>query len=55
MDPETIASVFSAREEYLSAAFDTIDRQFGGVDAYVEQHLGLDDETREALYAVCLT
>lgn len=54
MDPETVAHVFSAREEYLSAAFETIDRQFGGIEAYLSDHLGLDDDTKAALHDACL-
>ena len=54
MDPETVAHVFSAREEYLSAAFETVDRQLGGIEAYLADQLGLDDDTRAALHRVCL-
>jgi len=53
-DPETVQSVFSAREEYLAAALHTIDSMFGGVEAYLSDHIGLDDEARQALHDACL-
>ena len=37
------------------AALDAIDREFGGLDAYVEKALGIIDEKRDALRARYLT
>lgn len=54
MDAETVASIFSARNEYLSAALDTIDNKFGGIDTYLSDHLCLSDAAREKLRGVCL-
>lgn len=54
MDPETVQSVFAAREEYLAAALHTIDSRFGGIEAYLAGHLGLDDDARQALHDACL-
>jgi len=54
MDPETIASIFSAREEYLTAAFAAIEGRCGTVEAYLEDVLGLDAETLAALRSACL-
>ncbi len=54
MDAETVASIFSAREEYLNAAFDAIESQCGTFERYFEDVLGLDDGARQALQTVCL-
>ena len=35
-------ALIEAREEYLLAAFDEIDRQYGSMDAFLEQGLGVD-------------
>jgi len=55
MDPETVASIFSAREEYLTAAFAAIEGQCGTVESYLEEVLGLDDAARAALRSACLS
>ena len=54
MDPATVAAVFSAREEYLNAAFAAVEARFGGLEAYITGHLGLDDDRRQALRQACL-
>ncbi|MFC8088911.1 tyrosine-protein phosphatase [Streptomyces sp. NPDC057301] len=46
---ELLSPLFDARAEYLTAAFETIDEVWGGVDTYLEQGLGLTPETRERL------
>ncbi|MFF7313950.1 tyrosine-protein phosphatase [Streptomyces sp. NPDC008137] len=46
---ELLSPLFDARVEYLSAAFDTIEETWGGVDAYLEKGLDLTPETRERL------
>ncbi|MFF5447752.1 tyrosine-protein phosphatase [Streptomyces sp. NPDC012888] len=40
-----LAPLFDARAGYLSAAFETIDETWGGVDAYLAEGLGLSPET----------
>lgn len=55
MDAETAASVFSARTEYLEAAFSAIENQCGTFDIYFEEVLGLDDPTIGALRSACLS
>ncbi|MCX4626504.1 MULTISPECIES: tyrosine-protein phosphatase [unclassified Streptomyces] len=42
---ELLAPLFDARAEYLTAAFDTIDEHWGGVDRYLAEGLGLTPET----------
>ncbi|MCX3289054.1 tyrosine-protein phosphatase [Streptomyces sp. NEAU-H22] len=46
---ELLSPLFDARSEYLTAAFDTIEDTWGGVDAYLEKGLNLTPETRERL------
>ncbi len=54
MDSETVASIFSAREEYLHAAFSAIEDRCGTVEIYLEEVLGLDSPALSALRAACL-
>ncbi|MER5429886.1 tyrosine-protein phosphatase [Streptomyces sp. NPDC002588] len=46
---ELLSPLFEARAEYLTAALETIEETWGGVDAYLEQALGLTPELRERL------
>ncbi|MEV6177536.1 tyrosine-protein phosphatase [Streptomyces sp. NPDC052015] len=46
---ELLNPLFDARAEYLLAAIETIEKTWGGVDAYLEQGLGLTPETRGRL------
>jgi len=54
MDAETVASIFSAREEYLHGAFAAIEERCGTFEAYLQDILGIDTPTRDALHAACL-
>ncbi|MGW0363946.1 tyrosine-protein phosphatase [Streptomyces sp. NPDC002990] len=42
---ELLAPLFDARAEYLTAAFDTIDGHWGGVERYLAEGLGLTPDT----------
>lgn len=42
---ELLAPLFDARAEYLTAAFETIDEEWGGVERYLGEGLGLAPET----------
>ncbi|MGW0393303.1 tyrosine-protein phosphatase [Streptomyces sp. NPDC003042] len=42
---ELLAPLFDARAEYLVAAYETIDEQWGGVERYLAEGLGLTPET----------
>ncbi|MFF6960699.1 tyrosine-protein phosphatase [Streptomyces sp. NPDC008317] len=58
IDPAVMAlldPLFEARAEYLRAAFETIDEEWGSVDRYLEEGLGLTKERRERLRDVLLT
>ncbi|MFE6407405.1 tyrosine-protein phosphatase [Streptomyces sp. NPDC057837] len=46
---ELLSPLFDARAEYLTAAFETIEETWGGVDPYLEQGLKLSPRTREQL------
>ncbi|MEU6086576.1 tyrosine-protein phosphatase [Streptomyces sp. NPDC047085] len=46
---ELLSPLFDARAEYLTAAFESIEETWGGVDAYLEQGLSLTPEARERL------
>ena len=46
---ELLSPLFDARAEYLTAAFETIEATWGGVDAYLEKGLRVTPETRERL------
>ncbi|WP_037673431.1 tyrosine-protein phosphatase [Streptomyces griseus] len=46
---ELLTPLFDARAEYLTAAFETIEQTWGGVDPYLEHGLNLTPETRDRL------
>jgi len=46
---ELLSPLFDARAEYLSAAFETVEETWGGVEPYLEKGLGLTPEARERL------
>ncbi|MFE9448184.1 tyrosine-protein phosphatase [Streptomyces sp. NPDC006739] len=48
---ELLSPLFDARAEYLTAALETVEERWGGVDAYLERGLGLSPESRERLRA----
>ncbi len=41
--------MFEVRESYLGSAMNTIKQQFGGIDSYLAQQIGLSDHDREQL------
>jgi protein-tyrosine phosphatase len=45
-----LAPVFTVYREYIEAAFDTIDSQYGGIDSYLSNELGVDLELMRAIY-----
>ncbi|GHJ41869.1 tyrosine-protein phosphatase [Streptomyces sp. TS71-3] len=46
---ELLSPLFDARTEYLAAAFDEIEQQWGDVEGYLANGLGLTPEQRERL------
>ena len=55
MDAETVASIFSAREEYLNGAFKAIEDQCGTIQKYLNEVLELDGAALAKLRSACLT
>lgn len=47
--PELFHTMLSASPDYLQAAFDVIDREYGGIDGYLEGALGVDESHRRKL------
>ena len=52
--PEIVAPLFAADADYLQIMFDTLDRDHGGVDAYLADTLGVGDDARASLRAMLL-
>jgi protein-tyrosine phosphatase len=46
---ELLSPLFDARAEYLTAAFESIEQTWGGVDTYLERGLNVTPETRARL------
>ena len=46
---EGIRQMLSVKRSYLEAVFTQIDENFGGIDQYLKQEIGLTEERREAL------
>ena len=44
------ASIYTVRPEYLDAAFEVIDGEFGGVEQYLRNNLGVDAPRMQELY-----
>lgn len=49
MDPQTVAMIFSAREEYFRSAFDAIQAQYPSLPDYLRQEIGLSENESEQL------
>ncbi len=47
-------ALVEARREYLEAAFDEIDKQYGSMDAFLKEGLGLGEDEIEGFRAKCL-
>ena len=47
---ERFASIYTVRPEYLAAAFEVIDHEFGGVERYLHASLGVDTALMRELY-----
>jgi protein-tyrosine phosphatase len=49
VEPEVLLPVLEAREEYLSAAYAAVEREYGGLTAYLRDGLDVDDGVATAL------
>jgi protein-tyrosine phosphatase len=45
-----LSPMFTVYREYIEAAFDTIDNQYGGVERYLSEQLGVDLALMKAIY-----
>jgi protein-tyrosine phosphatase len=52
--PEVLLPLFEARLEYLTAAYGEVERVYGGIDGYLRDGLGVDDETAGTLRELLL-
>lgn len=53
-NPNAVRPMLEVHPEYLQAALDAIDDNYPSIEAYLEQHLGLDSESLEKLKALYL-
>ena len=51
---EAITTVYSAREDFLNAAKEEIERRYGDVDTYLERAIGLKKEEIKKLQSILL-
>ena len=49
VDPEALRPLVGVEEIYLQTSFDTIEKAYGSVEAYLEQEMGLTEEKRAQL------
>ncbi|TFY96859.1 tyrosine-protein phosphatase [Ramlibacter rhizophilus] len=54
LSPEVAAVLWSVRAEFLEAAFEAVEQDHGGVDAYLREGLGLREPERQRLRALYL-
>jgi protein-tyrosine phosphatase len=45
-----LAPIFETRREYITAAFETIDSQYGGIEKYLTNNLGVDLNKMKRIY-----
>ncbi|MBK7171445.1 MAG: tyrosine-protein phosphatase [Gammaproteobacteria bacterium] len=50
-DPELARPLLGVERAYIEAALDTIEREYGGVENYLRNELGIDDDTLSKLRA----
>jgi len=49
IEPHAIEILMSVDKKYLNTAFDVIEKQYGGIDAYLKNQLGFSDDFRAAI------
>lgn len=52
---ESITTLYSSKEEYLDAAKQEIEREYGDVDTYLQQAIGLTQDDLKRLQSILLT
>ena len=48
-DPEIPAAILGVKREYLDAAFDEMEKEYGTIENYFAEGLGIDAETQQAI------
>ena len=48
-DPELARPLLGVEPAYIESALDTIEREYGGLEAYLRDELGIDDDTLSKL------
>jgi protein-tyrosine phosphatase len=48
-EPDVILPLIEARKEYLLAGFHEVEQRYGGMDGYMREGLGLDDDVIESM------
>ena len=54
MDPQTVAMIFSAREDYFRAAFDAVSARYPSLHEYLRHEVGLTPNERTQLHHMYL-
>ena len=54
MDPQTVAMIFSAREDYFRAAFDAVSARYPSLQEYLQREVGLTPNERAQLHHMYL-
>lgn len=49
MDLKAIEVFMTVDESYIRAVFDVIDKEYGGIDKFIQNQLGIDDASREGI------
>jgi protein-tyrosine phosphatase len=49
INSEAVKTLMSVNRKFLEASFDIIDKEYGGIDAYIKNQLGFSDIEREKL------
>ena len=49
MNPNAVRPMLEVHPEYLQAALDSIDENYSSIELYLEQHFGLDTDSRDKL------
>jgi len=52
---EAITTLFSAREDFLNAAKDEIEKKYGDIDTYLQKGIGLSKNEIKRLQSILLT
>lgn len=54
IDAELLVTIFQAKEAYLEGAFDAIEKNYGSMDNYIENALGIEEPEIEKLKYILL-